>query len=302
MTQTHLSPKALGLLLHVYAQGASGGSKGLSEALGVGKDYVSSGLIELRSNDLIALIKGKTDKGNFWSTVEITQKGVDILKKHMKDGKNRGGKPATAPLRKTRSSISQNSYLANYPNSIEAYSVNQGDALSASHKETEEFIEGVDMWLDPDDLAAEMEKDRKRKAEERQDAKKKNHSDRQKIRAGRPVEKWTPTDVVNYFAELVKTVWHISEVTTNQRPAFIKAITNFRADFDTTGDIEKEILDRWIDSQKHDTDKRSPDALFFGFIKYAPTMLEEAKRALAPEDLSRVESVKAKRRAQLGAE
>jgi len=301
MTQIHLSPKALGLLLHVYAQGASGGSKGLSEALGVGKDYVLSGLIELRSNDLVALTKGNYN-GNFWSTVEITQKGIDILKKHMKDGKNRSGKPATVPLRKTRPSISQNSSLANYPNSIEAYSTNQGDALHASHKEQEEFIEGVDMWLDPDDLAAEMEKDRKRKAEERQESKKKNHADRQKIRAARPVEKWTPTDVVNYFAELVKQTWHISEVTTNQRPAFIKAMTNFRADFDTTGDIEKEILDRWVDSQKHDTDKRSPDALFFGFIKYAPTMLEEAKRALAPEDLSRVESVKAKRRAQLGAE
>jgi len=301
MTQIHLSPKALGLLLHVYAQGASGGSKGLSEALGVGKDYVLSGLIELRSNDLVALTKGNYN-GNFWSTVEITQKGIDILKKHMKDGKNRSGKPATVPLRKTRPSISQNSSLANYPNSIEAYSINQGDALHASHKETEEFIEGVDMWLDPDDLAAEIEKDLKRKAEERTEAKKKKHTDRQKIRASRPVEKWTPTDVVNYFAELVKNVWHISEVTTNQRPAFISAMKNFRADFGTTGDIEKEILDRWIDSQKHDTDKRSPDALFFGFIKYAPTMLEEAKRALAPEDLSRVESVKAKRRAQLGVE
>lgn len=297
-----LNPKALGILWHVYAHGASGGAKGLSEALGVGKDQVSSGLIELRSNDLIALIKGKTDKGNFWSSVEITQKGVELCKDYARKGRNRSGKPATAPLRKTRSSISQNSYLANYPNSIEAYSVNQGDALSASHKEEEEFIGDVDMWLDPDDLAAEMEKDRKRKAEERQESKKKNHADRQKIRANRTVDKWTPTDVVNYFAELVKQTWHISEVTTNQRPAFVKALTLFRADFDTTGDIEKEILDRWVDSQKHDTDKRSPDALFFGFIKYAPAMLEEAKRALAPEDLSRVESVKAKRRAQLGAE
>ena len=297
MTQIRLSPKALGILFHISKHGATGGAKTLSEAFGEGVKYIYSGLTELRANGLVDLITGKTDKKTFWSRVEITEKGKSYLKHY-----HRVPKRHTEPSAKRADSLSQNSYLANYPNSIEAYSVNQGDALSASHKETEEFIEGVDMWLDPDDLAAEMEKDRKRKAEERTEAKKKKHTDRQKIRASRPVEKWTPTDVVNYFAELVKTVWHISEVTTNQRPAFIHAMKNFRADFDTTGDIEKEILDRWIDSQKHDTDKRSPDALFFGFIKYAPSMLEEAKRALAPEDLDRVESVKEKRRAQLGVE
>lgn len=297
MTQILLSPKALGLLFHINKEGAVGGAKGLSEAFGVGVKYIYSGLTELRANGLVDLITGKINNNQYWSKVEITQKGKSFLKQY-----GRVPKRHAEPSAKRADSIHQNSYLAKYPNSIDANSVNQGDALHASHKETEEFIGDVDMWLDPDDLEAEMEKDRKRKAEERTEAKQKKHADRQKIRASRPVEKWTPTDVVNYFAELVKTVWHISEVTTNQRPAFISAMKNFRADFNTTGDIEKEILDRWVSSQKHDTDKRSPDALFFGFIKYAPTMLEEAKRALAPEDLSRVESVKAKRRAQLGAE
>lgn len=139
------------------------------------------------------------------------------------------------------------------------------------------------MWLEPEDLEIEIERDRKKKAEEKSENKRQGYATRQKIRATRPVEKWTPTDVVNYYAEMVKTVWHLEEVATTARPKFIKMLANFRDDFGTNGAEEKELLDRFISKNRHDTEKRDPDRLFTSFIYTAPSMLDEVRRAMVPE-------------------
>lgn len=294
-----ISPKALGLLFHMSIHGSSEGAKGLQETFGEGKDYISTGLIELLSNGLIRSIKGRTNSGKFYRGIEITDSGREYVKRY----KYHGGKSATAPGRKTRTYIPLNSDIADTPYSIYTNSVNQGTALESAVQEKEEFGGTMDlgaMPIDPDDLEAEKEKDKKRKQEEKKENRRKNYANRQRIRANRPIEKWTPTDVVNYYAEQVKLIWNLEEVRYDQRPAFIRALDEFRSIHDTTGDVEKQLLDMWLDKHKYDTKNSNADMLFFGFIKYAPSMLDEAKRILAPEDLSVVESARERRQRQLG--
>lgn len=300
MTKISLSFKATGLLFHISREGAVGGAKGLSEASEDGVKSIYSGLTELRANGLITLIKGKTDKQQYWSRVEITDKGKAYLKSYGRVPKRR-----TEPCAKTADSISLNSNLAHYPNSIEAYSVNQGAEQSSAHEKEEPFI-GVDVplnanFIDPDDLEAEIAKDQKRKAEERKEAKQKKSADRQKIRASRPIEKWTPADLVNYYAEQIKQIWRVADVQTTERPAFIRALKLFRDDYGTNGQIEKEMLDRYLAKRKSEN-KELPNAhmLFMGFIGYAPSMIDEVVRSQQPEDLGYVDAAKVKRRAQLG--
>ena len=305
-----LSLKALGLLLHLSRCGAPRGAVGLSETLPDGRKGISSGLDELLSMGLIRRINGKTHTNQFWSAVEITEQG----EKYIKNYGRRGSKRNTEPCAKKEHSIPQNgniadTYIADIPYSSEQYglytnSVNQGTALKSAVQDKEEY--GVmdmslgSMPIDPDDLEYEKQKDAARKKEEKAEAKRKGYAERQRIRAGRPVEKWTPTDVVNYFAEAVKQFWRIDEVQYAQRPSFVKALTEFRATHDTTGDEEKHMLDLYIDRHKGNTKPVSSDMLFFGFIKYAPSMIEEARRFLAPENTDRADNARAKRRQQLG--
>lgn len=304
-----ISPKALGILVHLYRHGAPRGSEGLQTTLKEGRRYIDTGLKELLSNGFIEALKGKTSSKKYFHILRITDKGRAHVESYLEEPLY------ILPSGETYISIPQNgniadTYKADIPYSTEQYglytnSVNQGTALKSAVQEKEEFG-GVmslgSMPMDPDDLEAEIQKDQKRKKEEKAEARRKNYANRQRIRANRPVEKWTPTDIVNYFAEQVKQLWRVDEVKSNQRPSFVKAMTEFRATHDTTGDLEKQLLDMYIDRRRQDTKLRDPDLLFFGFIKFAPSLIEEAKRSLRKEDPVAAEAIRQKNLKMLGLE
>lgn len=298
-----ISPKALGLLFHMCLHGSEKGSKGLQEAFGVGKEYVYSGLTELRSNGLIEAITGRTSSGRFWKKIKITEKGRSYVKRY----KYHGGKPATEPRRKTRTYIRQNSYIANTTYSIYTNSVNQGNELrSFQEKEKEEMVGTMDHLgstpIDKDDIEHEKKKDKKKKIEQKKEYKRLAFAERQSRRASRPIEDWSTSDVVNYFAEMVKTIWRLPEVERVERPKFVAMLDNFRAIHDTDGLIEKELLDRWFSRNRNNTELVDADRFFSQFLYYAPSMLQEVKRSIAPEETNLAETMRAKRRSQLGLE
>jgi hypothetical protein len=260
--------------------------------------YVESGLIELRSNDLVSLVKGKTDKGNYWAQVEITEAGADLVKALSKKGKLRCRKSTTDPLSKTKPSIEQNSNLANYPNSKDANSFNSKNTPEGE-KEKETYT-GVENMLgttpmDPDDLAAEIAKDKERKKKQTAEEKSQNYQKRKSDRENRSVKDWSPADTVNYFAQQCNLLWHIKEFRVD-RAAFVSAVKNFRDTFDTDGVLEKELIDRYFDSIKHDTKKNDGEVLWKTFIKYAPLRVEEIRRDSVAEDLEAAETVRASRK------
>lgn len=305
-----LSPKTLGVLLEIAVYGAPEGVKGLSKELGVGRVQIDSALAELASIGLVRLSNGKTAKGTFWYKVEMTPEGTLYAHNWMT-----GKKPfEVLPNGKTSISISLNSdiadtYIADIPYSKEQYglypySVNQGAEQSSAHTDNEK-IGGImslgSTPIDPDDLAAEMAKDKERKKQERKEQSEAHYRDRQRIRASRAVVDWSPADVINHFAEQVKLVWNIENVALTQRPALVKAMNLFRIDNDTNGEIDKYLIDNYLSTKKFDKTKLyNPEEIFWGFINWAPTKVGEAKRSVKAEDLDAVAIARAKNRKLLG--
>lgn len=303
-----LSPKALGVLLEIAVYGAPKGVKGLSEAFEVGRDQINSALAELASMRLIALSNGKTSKGTYWHKIELTTEG----KVYSHDWLT-GNRPLRVfPIGETPTSISLNSsmadtYIADIPYSREQYglyanSVNQ-DVKTSFHV-MEDKKEGDNMSLgsmpiDPDDLAEEMAKDAKRKREERKEQSEAHYRKRQIARSKKTVDRWTPTDVINYFAEQCKTLWQVEDVALTQRPKLVKAMERFRIDNGTDGELDKRLLDMFIASYKFEHRKLyNPEQLFWTFLNYAPSKIDEVRRSMKPEDMDVVSAARAKARAE----
>lgn len=300
-----LSPKALGVLLTIAVYGAPNGRKGLSEAFGWGRRQVESALEELAATGLIASSKGKTAKGAYWHKIELTTEGK-VFSHDWLTGK---GPLYILPNGKTYISISLNSsmadtYKADIPYSSEQYglyanSVNQGAELTFRTTEGKKDMSLGSMPIDPDDLAEEMAKDAKRKKAERKAQSEAHYKERQRIRANRPVAEWTPTDVVNYFAEQCKSIWQVEQVALTQRPKLIKAMDLFRIDNDTDGELDKRLLDMFIASYKFEHKKLyNPEQLFWTFLNYAPAKIDEVRRAMKPENMDVVSAARAKARAE----
>ncbi len=155
--------------------------------------------------------------------------------------------------------------------------------------------------IDPDDLAEEIKKDKERKKRERKEQSENHYRERQRIRASRKVEDWSPADVINYFAEQVKAIWNVEQVALSQRPKLIKAMDLFRMDNDTNGNIDKYLMDTYLTSRKWDKSKLyNPEEVFWSFINWAPAKVAEAIRATKEEDINAVAIAREKNRKLLG--
>jgi len=278
------------------------------EANGWGRYETESAITELVSIGLVARSSGKTAKGTFWHTLELTTQG----KAYAFDWST-GSPLQVFPNGETYISISQNSniadtYIADIPYSTEQYglyanSVNQGVKMNF-HARKEETTEGEAMSLgsmpiDPDDLEQELKKEAERKKRERQEQSQEHFKKRQIARAKKTVDRWTPTDIINYFAEQCKTLWQVEQVALTQRPRLVKAMYQFRVDNDTNGELDKRLLDMFIASYKFEHRKLyNPEQLFWTFLNYAPTKIDEVRRAMKPEDLDVVSAARAKARAE----
>ena len=288
MTQKPLSPKALGLLVQIYLEGAPGGAEGLAKTFSVGVKYVLSGLKELRSMGLVDTIKGKGSNGQFWAELNVTEEGV----KFCEDMVNRMPKRSAEPHAILGSSISQNSYLADTPYSKGANSVKRRTNGVRSKKKYKTMEVNVNDFggtpMDPDDLAELKAKDKKRKQEEKIAAKQAKVDQRAQDRNTRTVEDWTVQDSVSYFAEEVGKFWHLPKYQMDKRTFFF-AFKNFHDSYGTNGPIEKEMIDRYILSIKQDTSIVDPEHIWRRFIKMAPSFVADARRAsVSDEHLAKV--------------
>jgi hypothetical protein len=307
-----LNPKTLGVLLEVAVYGAPRGVAGLMVEFEVGREQLTAALTQLASIGFIQPSNGVTAKGTFWHKVDITPEGLKYAHDWMT-----GKKPLLVlPNGETRISIPLNSdiadtYKADIPYSSEQYdlypySVNQGAKTSFRTSEKTKH-EGETMSLgstpiDPDDLAAELEKDKARKKQERQEQAKAHYQNRQRIRATRKVVDWSPADVINYFAEQVKQIWNVEQVAISQRPKLIKAMDLFRIDNSTNGEIDKYLMDTYLASRKWDKSiLYNPEEVFWSFINWAPSKVAEAIRTVRPEeDADTIAAIRAKNKKMLG--
>lgn len=289
-----LNPKTLGVLLEVAVYGAPRGATGLAEEFEVSREQITATLTKLASIGFIQPSNGKTAKGTYWYKVDITPAGLRYAHDWMT-----GKKPCwVLPHGKNQLSIPLNSdiadtYIADIPYSSEQYdlypySVNQGAKTSFRTKKRKKEGEKMSLGstpIDPDDLAEEIEKDKRRKKQERDEQSKEHYRNRQRIRANRPIEKWSPADIINYFAEQVKQIWNVEQVALSQRPRLVKAIDLFRIDNDTDGKIDKYLIDTYLASKKWDKTKLyNPEEVFWSFMNWAPAKVADAIRATRDDD------------------
>ena len=285
-----LSPKALGLLMHIHSFGALRGAEGLSEAFETGIKGIYTGLQELRSNGLIDLNKGRGQTGQYWSEVLITEAGVKYASRYAKKADGRTSKKADGPSPKIGNSISQNSYSANTPYSKRANSILKEGRTESDEREEFEKVPlkiGDQMLgstpLDPDDADAEKKKWEEKKRAKRRENKESRRVDKIKHIASRPFEDWTPTQLAEYFADQMKQMnWRIPEWTS--RSAFKGAIETLRMNHHTDGAIEKKLIDRFFSTIRHDKGLDNPDLIWRMFIKRAPQMLNDTKASLRTDD------------------
>lgn len=305
----NLSPKGIGVFLTIARYGAPRGVQGLIEANGWGRYETESAITELVSIGLIARSSGKTSKGTYWHKIELTPQG----KAYAFDWST-GSPLQVFPNGETSISISLNSdiadtYIADIPYSREQYglypySVNQDMKMNFHVMEEQKNKEGETMSIggtpmDPDDLEYEMQKDAERKKAERKEQQQEYYKKRQIARAKKTVDKWTPTDVINYYAEKCKSLWNVSEVARTQRPALVKAMYRFRVDNNTNGEIEKKLLDDFLTTYKYQHNVLyNPEHLFWSFLNYAPSKVDTAERSLQPENMDVVFAAREKARAE----
>jgi hypothetical protein len=280
-----LSPKALGILIHIRSFGALRGAEGLSEAFQTGVKVIRSGLSELRSKGYVALEKGRGQGGQYWSQLLITEEGLEYLSRYAEKADGRSAKKERGPHAKKGNSISQNSNIANYPNSLYTNSLLKEGPTESDHNETFETMDlkiGEQMLggdpIDPDDLAELKAKDRERKRREKTEARQSRHADKVIELASRETKDWTPSQVSTYFADQMKQIWHIAAWTTT-RSGLNGAIELLREKHGTNGEEEKTLIDKFLSTIKHDKGLDNPDMVWRMFAKRAPGMLPDIRRS-----------------------
>ena len=139
---------------------------------------------------------------------------------------------------------------------------------------------------DPDDLSKDRERSRTNKYLAKENASKKKYEQRMQRRSGDP-SNWSVTDTAFEFANIMHELWHVKpwSVTTSR---FRIALADARSTYDTTGDVEKVMIDLYFKQIKHDTKINDPEIIWKRFIMQFNGLKIQAKRIMVtPEDMER---------------
>ncbi len=265
-----ITHRALGLLLRLAVYGPEGGAGAFSGGGMEGRDAVQTALSELRENGLIETITNRTSSGAIFKQIRITDMGYETLA---------GGSPVTGnQLLETRTYIPQNGLLATYTKGL---IVNSLDIK----KSTEQVREGeneVDAMtflgqIDSDDSAELREKARLQKQRDYNEAKQAMAEKKFQHRASKKPIDWTVSDSASEFANRVSSMWTIKPWhVANSRFGF--ALGAFRKNYETNGEIEIKLMDKFFSSLSHETAIDDGEALWKMFIKRAPSWVAEVNR------------------------
>jgi hypothetical protein len=269
----------MGVLAHLATEPLSGGARALQEVFTEGRDALQVALNELRSLGLTSLVTYRQADGSFSRKITVTDTGFQELEKYL-----------TSLISRTSILPSLlNSFLANYPNSLKTNSLIATKSTEQVREDYTIFEIGVkDMSLggtpmDPDDLEELKAKDKARKQREHNEARQEKANKAFVHRNNKPIAKWTVSDSASYFGTLVSNIWRMKPWSvSNSR--FTYALSTFRKNYETDGELEKRLIDLFIDSVAHDTKLDDPEHLWRMFIKRAPGMVEDVRRQLVSPD------------------
>lgn len=267
-----ITEDALVVLEQIAAKPSHGAARGISKALGFGRDKTQALINELRNNGLVKTTTYKTSLNSFGKVLQPTEAGYHVLK-----------------IRTSIQQSMQNSSLL-----LNAYSFISKKEYFRERKEEqmyEEEYESAPMYLEPEERAEYL-----RKAREKRDAKYREERDAQvaakiKEKSERTPDKWTTDDSAHYFAERVAGMWNVEPWTT-VRTAFKAAFGKARKSYGTTGDIELKMMERFFENLEHKKHITNPEVIWKVFIRDFGALLTAVERSnVTQEDIDKAEEI-----------
>lgn len=261
-----------------------GGAKGLSARLGEGRDAIQAAISDLKRAGYLEVVTNKMSNGKIASTLKVTDTGNQFLKTriHILQSKLNPNDNLLLDI---------NTDLLNHKQNSTAGAVRDGKNM--------EWDDFAPMYVDPEDRDKFREKHRAKKHEEKIKQHERITEERMLRRDESNRVNWTPTDMAFEFGHRMKLLWRVApwEVT---RSRFRFALDSKRSEYNTTGDIECQMMDIFFDKLKHDTKLNDPEIIWKKFIVEFGSLLIQVKRQSAtPEQLEEERERSKKSRSKL---
>ena len=141
------------------------------------------------------------------------------------------------------------------------------------------------MYVDPEDRDRLLQKKREMKHQEKMEQHERIRGERMKRREDSNRVNWSPTDVAFEFGHRMQLLWHVApwQVT---RSRFRFALDKKRSEYNTTGDLECQMMDIFFDRIKHDTRINDPEIIWKKFIvDFGSLFLQVTRQSATPEQL-----------------
>lgn len=263
-----ITARAIGVLEEILINPNHGGARGLSERLGEGRDAIQNSLSDLRSLGFIETTTVKTGKLGFARNIKVTEAGYQFLK-------SRTSILLSQLNANSNLLLDTNTHLLNHKQNSTAGAVRDGKNM--------EWDDFAPMYVDPEDRDKFREKHRAKKHEEKMKQHERITEERMLRRDESNRVNWTPTDMAFEFGHRMKLLWRVApwEVT---RSRFRFALDSKRSEYNTTGDIECQMMDIFFDKLKHDTKLNDPEIIWKKFIVEFGSLLIQVKRQSATPD------------------
>lgn len=267
-----ITHRALGLLLRMAVKGPEGGAGAFSGGGMEGRDAVQTTLKELREKGLIETNTIRTATGAIFKQIRITETGYEALTSGLSGAGNQS--------LESRTYIPQNGLLATYTKGLIVNSLDIKKSTEQVREGTNQTLEDGMTFLgqmDDDDSAELREKARLQKQRDYNEAKQAMAEKRFQHRATKKPIDWTVSDSASEFANRVSSMWTIKPWhVANSRFGF--ALGAFRKNYETNGEIEIKLMDKFFSTLSHETAIDDGEALWKMFIKRAPSWVAEVTR------------------------
>jgi hypothetical protein len=278
-----LTARAIIVLEEIARNPNHGAARGMSVRFKEGRDAIQRAITELREAGLVKTSTYKTSERAFGRILRPTESGYHVLE--------------------TRTSIQL--YGLN-PNNNLLLDINT-DLLShkpnskAEEKGREMEYEDTPTFMDPDDVPKFRQRAREKKHQDKLERYETRHKKWMERRDPSNAASWTSTDSAFEFAEQMHLLWHVApwKVT---RSRFRYALDTKRAEYNTDGEIERQMMKIFFDKIKHDTRINDPEMIWRKFIVDYHLLLEQVNRENVTEaqmELERERAMSSKTRSRL---
>lgn len=265
-----ITARAIGVLEEILINPQHGGARGLSARFGEGKDAIQSTITLLRNVGYVETISNRLNNGQVVKTLRVTEAGNQFLetRTYILQSKLNHNNNLLLDI---------NTDLLNHKQNSNADALHGGNDM--------EWDDFAPMYVDPEDRDNMLQKKRAMKHQAKMEQYENIRNERMKRREDSNRVNWSPTDMAFEFGHRMQLLWHVApwQVT---RSRFRFALDKKRSEYNTTGDLECQMMDIYFDKIKHDTKINDPELIWKKFIiDFGSLFLQVTRQSATPEQL-----------------